>query len=93
MRTLSITLAIIAASVGLYAAFLWWKSSKVELVPLWEKFGRVEPGDTQASQAGWICGIMEAYQESAELNKKASFWTAWAVVFATISSIVGAIAS
>jgi hypothetical protein len=93
MRTLSITFAIIAAFVGFYAAFLWCKASRVEIVPLWEKFGLVEPGDTQSSQAHWICGIMEAYQKSAELNKKASFWTAWAVAFATISSVIGAITS
>jgi len=93
MRTLSITFAITAAFVGLYAAFLWWKASKVELVPLWEKFGYVEPKEMQASHADWLCGIMEAHQKSAELTKRASFWTAWAVVFASTSSIIGTIAS
>ena len=93
MRALSIIFAVIAFFVGLHAAFLWRKSSKVELVPLSEKLGRPEPVDALAAQTNWLVGILQAYKESAELNTKASVWTAWAVVFATISSLISTITS
>ena len=51
-----------------------------------------EPGETELSQAGWIGGLMNSVVDSARLNKRAAAWTAVAVLFGAVSSILGVLA-
>ena len=93
MITLSITFTTIAFFLGIYAAFLWWKSSKVDIIPLYQECGRIEPVEQVDSQSDWLSGMMAAYDKTAKLNKAAAFWTAWTVACATIASISSTLAS
>jgi hypothetical protein len=90
---ISIASAVAALIVGLLAAHYWLKASKVSVVPVWPDgaYGPVEPGETDASQDGWIAGAIEAIKLSSELNKKAARLTAIAVVLGTISSVFSAL--
>jgi|SRR5208337_832137 len=82
LSTLSIVFAVIGLYAGLYAAYLWLKSSKVKPVPS-PQIGTME---ADLAQMEWLCAMMKANQEAAELNGKAAGWTALAVVSAAISN-------
>jgi hypothetical protein len=72
-------------AAGLWAAYCWWKASKVEIDP-----GGVEQTcDPELIQMSWTTGIMKAVGESARLNKIAALWTAVAVLLNAVSSVLG----
>lgn len=90
MRMLGIALAICACVTGVVAAVYWYRSSKVPIDPIWPRgpFGLVEPGEREASQDGWIGGMLQASARVAELNAKAALWTAGSVLLAAAASIL-----
>lgn len=53
----------------------------------------MEPLDRVQTQMDWIIAIMKANADSANLNRKAAIWTAWAVGLSVASSLLGALAS
>jgi hypothetical protein len=74
-------------ATALYSAWLWYLSSKVEIVPTWAKYGGIEPpGAGSASDSGWIAGVLEASTEAARHNKRAALWTAGSIVLGVIGS-------
>ncbi|WP_217568776.1 hypothetical protein [Mesorhizobium sp. GbtcB19] len=89
MKDASFVLAVVAAATGLFAAWKWYKASKVEITPLWQQLGVIEPpgGDPN----GWVIGILQASQKSAELNKTAAAWTAISVCLGWLSFLAGSI--
>jgi len=87
MKTVSLVFAFAALVTGLVAAWYWYLSSIVPVEPAW----RVEPGDAEASQAGWIAAALKAMASAADLNKKAARWTAASAVCAAASSVCGAL--
>ena len=60
MKTAGMGTALIALISGLIAAWYWYRSSKVQIEPMWPQgsMGLVEPGETEASQDGWIAGTL-----------------------------------
>lgn len=90
MKLQGIALAICACVTGVVAAIYWYRSSKVPIDPIWPggPFGLVEPGEREASQDGWIGGMLQASARAAELNAKAALWTAASVLLAGVASIV-----
>jgi hypothetical protein len=50
MQIVSLAVAAVACGTGLRAAYLWWKASRIPVVPAWY----VEPGEAEASMQGWI---------------------------------------
>jgi len=80
---------IAATGAGLYSAWLWYLSSKVEIIPIWAKHGQIEPpGAGSASNTGWIIGILEASGEAAKHNKRAALWTAVSILLGVLGSWV-----
>ena len=75
MKTFDIVLAVAAFLSGLTAASHWLKVSNMAVVPTWT----VEPGDQDASQAGWIAGILQNLHSSSSANATAAKWTAVSV--------------
>ena len=67
-------LAILAGITGVIAACYWYRSSQVPIDPMWPDgpLGLVEPGETEASQDGWIVGMMQSNTHAAEHNAKAT---------------------
>jgi hypothetical protein len=92
MKVGGIVTAVAALIAGLIAAWYWYRSSKVQIEPMWPQgpMGLVEPGEVEASQGGWIGGTLLAFSASADLNSKAALWTAGSVVLAAISSVLSA---
>jgi hypothetical protein len=93
LKFASIAMAVLALITGIVAARYWYRSSKVDIEPIWPTGagGPVEPGEHEDSQDGWIGGALTAFSESARLNAKAAVWTAASVVFAAIASILSAL--
>jgi hypothetical protein len=100
-----LTIASIASAaaglvVGLFAAYYWWKASKIEIDPGWrtgppqsaaDALRPIEPADG-SSDAVWLTATMKAASDSAYLNKRAALLTAVAVVFSALSGVLGALA-
>lgn len=74
-------LPIFAMATGLYAAWLWWQSARIEVEP-----SGFEPLD-QADSAHWrVSSLISAGQKSAALNQQAAAWTAAATLLGTLAS-------
>ena len=82
----SVGLAIVGLAVGLVAAGYWYKSSQIEPEP------GLEPAELEQANAAWIGAVLDAFRKSAELNKKASKWTAFAVILSGLSAVLGTLA-
>ncbi|MDN7932041.1 hypothetical protein QZM52_12195 [Burkholderia metallica] len=91
MKMLAIVgwLTLFPAFTGVYAARLWYLSSKLHVKPTWEKYAGFEPGVSSASTSGWIAGIIDANRESAELNRRAALWTATSVGLSAVVTVIG----
>lgn len=85
--------SLLAAVVGLYAAWLWWKASKIEM-PAYD------PPLASISDAPEIhimdatVRLDEGYRRlaiSGELNAKAARWTAVAAALTAIAVVLGAL--
>lgn len=89
MKTVGIGLAILAGITGVIAAIYWYRSSRVPIDPIWPDgpVELMEPGEHEASQDGWIAGMMQASTRAAELNASAALWTAGSVLLAAAASI------
>lgn len=85
MKWISVSLAFAGAVTGLFAAWYWYRSSKVPIQPSWP----IEPGDAQLSQTGWVAGTMNAFTKAAKLNANAACLTAVSVVLFAASTLVG----
>lgn len=83
-------LAGLSTLAALRSAWLWYASSKVQIVPLWEKLGQMEP--VGGSDTHWTIGILEAAQKSAAINGSAARWTGAAAVFGAAATLIGALA-
>lgn len=90
MKATGVGLAIFACITGVIAAIYWYRSSRVPIDPIWPDgpLGLVEPGEHEASQDGWIAGMMQANMRAAELNARAALWTAGSVLLAAAASIL-----
>ena len=93
MKTVGSGLAILAGITGVIAAIYWYRSSRVPIDPIWPEgaFGFVEPGEHEASQDGWIAGMMRSNALAAGLNAEAALWTGGSVLLAAAASIFSAL--
>jgi hypothetical protein len=79
--------AVSAAISGLFAAFYWYRSSKVNPYPEWSA-ERPEPMIQEVKKMAINAALVEALAKSAELNKIAALLTAVSVLFGVVSTIV-----
>jgi len=98
LKQLSIILAILALFSGLYAAYLWDLSTKVDHMQGWND--SIVTGDATEDRevmkawfntfAVWIDKLSKAIRESGGINSRAARWTAISVVLGGFSSLLGA---
>lgn len=97
---LAVILSVLAFGTGLVAAYYWYRSSQIQPDPGWRvgppspeltDLRPIEPLDLEAKNSGRVLAAVQAFSESAELNKRAAIWTAVSVAFAAISSICGSL--
>jgi hypothetical protein len=82
----NILLTLSTLVTGLVAATLWFKASRIEIQPLYQKLGYPEPigGDP----THWVIGIIEASNASAAYNAKAAVWTAASVASSVVAAVL-----
>jgi hypothetical protein len=93
MQILIVTglLSLLPAFTGIWAARLWYESSRIEVIPAYARYGKIEPVDDSSQSAmDWLDGLLRATTESAELNKKAARWTAVSVALGAIVTVISA---
>lgn len=78
-------LGLCALVSGVYAAWLWWRASKVVVVPAWALDIEVDP---DRNIMGWVVGQMTAFKRAGDLNAKAALWTAIAVLSGSLGSLL-----
>jgi hypothetical protein len=98
----SIATALASLFVGIQAALIWRDASMIPTDPGWrtglpmagaDAMKPIEPVEQSQAQMGWIVAIMDANAKSADLNRKAAIWTAWAVGLSVASGLFGTIAT
>lgn len=89
MKVASIILAILAFIAGIRAAYLWYRASRVQIMPMCANDGHIEPVDPHQTQAEWIVALIETAAKSGDFNRRAAQWTAAAVVLSTAANLAG----
>lgn len=91
---MSLLLALAACLCAGIAAYCWYKSAKVEVMPTWVDGNGPnplsEPIIKTLSQEGWIAGTVRSVTESAKWNKRGALWSAGAVALTALSSLASA---
>lgn len=82
---LDTALKAVSVATGFWAAWFWWKASKVPVNPMWT----IEPGDADLARDGWIAGMMEAAGLSSTLNARAALLTGLSVGAQALDMLVG----
>jgi hypothetical protein len=90
MRYLALAFALAALATGLVAAWYWYQSSVVGVVPNVDKAPR---GGMAEASGPWVAGSIDSIRAAGALNKRASLWTAFSVFLGTISNLIGIIGS
>lgn len=92
MKIAAIVLAVLAFLTGLRAAYLWYRASRVHVMPMWDNEGFIEPVDPVMAQSHWTVATQQTISKSGELNQRGAMWTAAAVFLSTASTLVGSFA-
>jgi hypothetical protein len=91
MKVASTILAVFAFLTGLRAAYLWYRASRVQIIPMWAVNGRIEPVDPAQAQAEWTVAMLDMATKSGQLNQRGAIWTAIAVGLSTASTLIGSL--
>lgn len=84
-------IAILSFVAGMRAAILWYQASKVNVAPIWEHDGKIEPIDPTRASQHLIIALSQTMQQSSALNRRAAVWTAWSVAAGAASALIGAL--
>jgi hypothetical protein len=85
MAVIGLIMAAMALVTGLYASYLWWQASKIPVLPAWE-LSIVE--NAEANIMSHVTGHMIAFNKSGKKNAKAALWTAFAVAFGCVGTLL-----
>lgn len=88
MPVLVVLLGIGSAAASLVSAWFWYRSARVEVVPLWVELGQIEPVDG-TSQMYWTVAQLKAGAAVAGYNRIAAIWMVPAALLAGGSAVAG----
>ena len=91
MKYAALGLALVAVLAALRSAYFWHKASRVNVMPMWEVNGRIEPVDPHQSQAAWTFATIQNLQKSGLLNQSGAFWAAISVAISGVATVLGAL--
>lgn len=86
--SLALGAAIASFVAGMRAAVLWYRASRVNVPPMWEHDGRIEPVDPTRASQHLIIALSQTAQQSSNLNRRAAIWTAWSVAASAASVLI-----
>lgn len=95
VKLVALIAALLAAGIGLVAAWYWRRSAQVQINPGWGMPGSglpAEPGDLDVSNMAWTAATLRAFSESAALNQRAANLTAISVLLGAASALLSALA-
>ena len=97
MKWVSLAAVLGSLGAGLWAAWLWYLSSRVRADPNWQRDYvtgiPIQPADPMLTQMSWTDALLRASKEAADLNARAAFWTAITVVLGTLAGLASWIGS
>ena len=89
LKFVSIVLSVFGLIIGLIAAHYWLKASKVAIEPAWQLEIRGDVNKNKIKNImGWVTGNMIAFKKASDLNARAAWLTAVAVVVSLLSSLL-----
>lgn len=93
MKWVSLAAVMVSFGAGMWAAWLWWRSSRVRANPEWVRDYRtglpMQPVDPTLTQMSWFDALLRASEEAAALNARAALWTAITVVVGLVAGLTG----
>lgn len=87
---MSWVLALLSCAFGVLAAYYWYRSAAVAVMPTWAKVGRMEPVIRSHAQDGWIVGAVTAIHDAGRWSKWGAIWSAITVLLSALSSLASA---
>ena len=76
---------------GFAAGIVWWRASRIEVVPQWITLEVREPTDSGARNAMWLVGLIDAAERAGKLNARAAVWTAVAALCSGAATFLASI--
>ncbi len=92
MKLVALALAFAALAAALRSAWFWHEASKVNVIPMWEANGAIEPVDPHQNQSAWTIATIQTLQKSGTLNQSGAFWAAISVAISAVATIINALA-
>ena len=84
MHIATIIFILFGSFTSFRAAWFWRKASDARTDAGWP----CEPGDSEASLAGWQNAVMSSLTNSARLNQKAALWSAISVGLTAVGGVL-----
>jgi hypothetical protein len=85
LKCISVALSVFGLIFGLIAAYYWLKASQVSIEPAWKLEIR---GNVNTNIMGWVTGNMIAFKKAGDLNARAAWLTAVAIVVSSMGSLL-----
>ena len=89
MKIFGQTLSGFALLTGLWAAWLWFKASKIDLRPMMQVGDDLAEIGVDLHPNAWIEAMKDTVQQSSDLNRRAALWTAVSVALSGAASATG----
>ena len=87
MKWAALSLSLLGALAGIWAAVLWRRASKAWPDP------HIIPDDVTAANLAWIGSIRDGLAHAERLNATAALWTGASVVLNGFAAIIATLAS
>jgi hypothetical protein len=85
----SLAIVLISFGVAGVAAYLWWRSSKADISPMWaRRENGFEPVVRELADNDRIQGLVQGLTDAAGLNKNAAIWTGISVGLNAVATLL-----
>jgi hypothetical protein len=85
----SLAIALVSFGVAGKAAYLWRRSSRADVSPIWSRGDHpFEPVMREIADSGRVDGLMKGLSEAAGLNGRAAWWTGASVILSAIATVL-----